>query len=219
MDHMTNNWFFLFCSLLSMGFAQGDDNLLMQYNKGPDLDAFYRKWNVDLHTQLVYGNVKEDSRAFKIDYAAGAYLQYKFSKTFALITGADYFNLRYQYQLQSNQSYDRLCYLSIPLTLRVFPSRKLLFETGLLYNHLLNAQNTEIVDLANSSNIYPPRTFKNAFGWLFAAQYNVWKRLNVSLQYRFFKKASPALNVQKNNFEAWVLGLHFFVLNPKKKPQ
>ena len=95
---MTNNWFFLFCSLLSMGFAQGDDNLLMQYNKGPDLDAFYRKWNVDLHTQLVYGNVKEDSRAFKIDYAAGAYLQYKFSKTFALITGADYFNLRYQYQ-------------------------------------------------------------------------------------------------------------------------
>jgi len=35
-----------FCGVLlffSTVAAQGDDNLLMQYNKGPDLDGFYRK--------------------------------------------------------------------------------------------------------------------------------------------------------------------------------
>ena len=43
-----------------MGFAQGDAILLLQYNRGPDLDAFYRKWNFDLHTHMVYGNMRED---------------------------------------------------------------------------------------------------------------------------------------------------------------
>jgi hypothetical protein len=112
-----------------------------------------------------------------------------------------------------------LTYLSIPLTLRVFPSRKLLFETGLLYNHLLQAKNTEIVDLRNQSKLYPEGVFKNAFGWLFAVQYNVWKRFDVSLQYRFFRKPTDPLSNQKNNFEAFILGVHFFVLNPKKKPK
>ena len=44
--------------LFSIGFTQGDANLLLQYNKGPDLDAFYRKWNFDLHAHIVYGNTE-----------------------------------------------------------------------------------------------------------------------------------------------------------------
>ena len=168
---------------------------------------------------MVYGNTREDHNLYKIRYSAGVYIQYKFSKTFALNSGADYFNLSYQYNLHNNQSYDQLTYLSIPFTLRVFPSRKLLFETGLLYNHLLQAKNTEIVDLRNQSKIYPEGVFKNAFGWLFAVQYNVWKRFDISLQYRFFRKPTDPLSNQKNNFEAFILGVHFFVLNPKKKPK
>lgn len=205
----------LFCVV---GFAQGDANLLLQYNRGQDLDGFYRKWNLDLHTHLVYGNAKEGYSVPKINQSAGVYLQYKFSKTFALNSGVDFFTLSYQYNLNYNQSYDQLQYLSVPITLRVFPSRKLFFETGLLYNHLLKAQNSEIVDLRNQSDTYRQGVFENAFGWLFASQYNVWKRFDVSLQYRFFKKASDPLSDQKNNFQAFLLGVHFFVLNPKKKP-
>lgn len=212
-------YIWLFLPLFTVCFAQGDDNLLLQYNKGADLDGFYHKWNFDLHTHIVYGSTKEDYRLHKIRYSAGAYIQYKFSKTLAINSGTDHFNLSYQYNLRNNKSYDQLSYLSIPLTLRVFPSRKLLFETGLLYNHLLKAKNTEIVDLRNQSKLYPLGVFKNAFGWLFAVQYNVWKRLDVSLQYRFFKKSNYSLSDQKNNFDAIMFGFHFFVLNPKKKPQ
>ena len=65
----------------------------------------------------------------------------------------------------------------------------------------------------------PRGGFKNAFGWLFASQYNIWKRFDVSLQYRFFKKETVPLSDQKNNFDAFLLGVHFYVLNPKKKPK
>ena len=60
---------------------------------------------------------------FKIKFSAGTNIQYKFSKTFALNSGVDYFNLSYQYNLTQNQFYDQLTYLSFPLTLRVFPSK------------------------------------------------------------------------------------------------
>jgi len=199
--------------------AQGDDNLLMQYNKGPDLDGFYRKWNFDLHAHMIYGKLKEDDVVYKISYSAGAYVQFKFSKTFALSSGTDFYQLSYQYNLSKNQSYDKLTYLSFPLTIRAFPSRKLHFETGLLYHHLIEARNTEIVDLRKQSPLYPEGVFKNVFGWLFGVQYNVWKRLDVSLQYRFLKKASDLQRLQKNHFEAFQLGLHFYVLNPQKKPK
>ncbi|MGA0373851.1 MAG: hypothetical protein ACO3MA_04180 [Flavobacteriaceae bacterium] len=203
--------------LFFVSFAQGDANLLLQYNKGPDLDAFYRKWNFDLHTHVVYGNTLEEYTIGKINFSLGTNIQYKFSKTFALNSGVDYFKLSYQYNLLENQSYDKLTYLSFPLTVRVFPSRKLHFETGLLYNFILSAKNTGIVDLKNQSHKYPEGVFKNVFGWLFTSQYNVWKRFDVSLQYRFFKKATNPISNQKNNFDAFLLGIHFFVLNPKKK--
>ena len=212
-------WFWLLLPLFSVGFAQGDDNLLMQYNKGQDLDGFYRKWNFDLHTRILYGNSKEDYSVSKISYSAGVYIQYKLSKTFAINSGGDYFSLRYQYILSKNQSYDQLAYLSIPLTIRVFPSRKLLFETGLLYNHLLQAQNTEILDPRYQSNDYPEGVFKNAFGWLFGTQYNIWKKFAISFQYRFSKRVSDPNAFQKNNFVAFMLGIHFFILNPMKKPK
>jgi hypothetical protein len=212
-------WFWLLLPMFSLSFAQGDANLLLQYNRGPDLDGFYRKWNLDLHLHTVYGNMREDYTVRKISFSAGTYIQYKFSKTFALNSGVDYFNLSYQYNLTKNQSYDQLTYLSFPLTIRVFPSRKLHFETGLLYNRLQRAQNTEIVDLKNRSYEYPSGVIQNAFGWVFATQYNVWKRFDVSLQYRFFKKSTNSLSLQMNNFNAFLLGVHFFVLNPKKKPK
>ena len=219
MTDLKIKWSLFLLPLFSVGFAQGDANLLLQYNQGPDLDGFYRKWNLDLHLHTIYGDMREDYTVRKISFSGGAYIQYKFSKTFALNSGVDYFNLSYQYSLTKNKSYDQLTYLSFPLTIRVFPSRKLHFESGLLYNHLLRAQNTQIVDLKNQSYEYPLGVIQNAFGWIFTAQYNVWNRFDVSLQYRFFKKSDNPLNQQINNFDAFLLGLHFFLLNPKKKPK
>ena len=58
--------------------------------------------------------------------------------------------------------------------------------------------------------------FKNVFGWLFATQYNVWKRFDLS-SIPFFKKSPNPISDQKNNFDVFLLGIHFFVFNPNKK--
>ena len=74
--------FGLLILLFSEVFAQGDDNLLLQYNQGPDLDAFYRKWNFDLHAHINYGNMRENYTVRKINYSIGSNIQFKLSKTF-----------------------------------------------------------------------------------------------------------------------------------------
>ena len=211
-------WFWLLLPWFSVGFAQGDANLLLQYNRGPDLDAFYRKWNFDLHAHIIYGNMRENYSVRKITYSVGTYIQFKFSKTFALNSGADYFNLSYQYNLRKNQTYDQLTYLSIPMTLRVFPSRKIHFETGLLYSRLLSAQNTKIVDLKNQSNEYPQGFLKMLLVGFLPPNTMFGKDLMSPFNIVFFKETDP-LSDQKNNFDAFLLGVHFYVLNPKKKPK
>ena len=210
---------FIYCSLFAgVMLAQGNTNLLLQYNKGPDLDAFYRTWNFDIHAFAVRVNLTEDYSKPRITYAIGSNVHYKLSKTLGFTSGIGFFNIHHQYELSTNTSKDKLSYLTLPLTVRVSPSRNLILETGVIYHSLLKAKNSEIVNLSNKSNVYEDDVFKNTFGWLFSVQYNVWKRLNTSVQYRFIKKTSDAFSIQKNNFNGLLLGVHYFIFNPRKKP-
>ena len=165
---------FIYCSLFAgVMLAQGNANLLLQYNKGPDLDAFYRTWNFDIHEFAVRVNLTEDYSKPLITYAVGSNVQYKFSETFGFTSGIGFFNIHHQYELSTNTSTDKLNYLTLPLTVRVSPSRNLILETGAIYHILLKAKNSEIVNLSNKSNIYEDDVFKNTFGWLFSVQYNI----------------------------------------------
>lgn len=215
---MKKKFLFVFFLLSSFIYSQGDDLLLLQYNKGPDPDGFYRKWNFDVHYLTVLMKVKGKYSIPSLTYGFGITAQHKFSKTFGIRSGVSYFNIRYKYDLSDNKSTDKITYLTIPITARVSPSRKLIFETGFLYNFLLGAENSEVLDITTGSFNYEDRIFKDTFGMVVASQYNPWKRLNVSLQYRFLKKASKPSAIQKNNFAGFLLGLHFFIFDPMKKP-
>lgn len=215
MNKITVIFFNLFAGVI---LAQGDANLLLQYNKGPDLDSFYRTWNFDFQAFVVRVNLNEDYSNPGITYAMGSNVQYKFSKTVGLTSGIGFFNIYYQYELSNNTSTDKLSYLTLPLTVRISPSRNLILETGAIYHFLLKAKNSGIVNLRDKSNVYEDGVFKNSIGWLFSFQYNVWKRLNISVQYRFIKKYSDGFSIQKNNFSGLLFGVHCFVFNPKKKP-
>tara|TARA_B100000287_G_scaffold82759_4_gene75466 strand:- start:1086 stop:1730 length:645 start_codon:yes stop_codon:yes gene_type:complete len=214
---MKKKIFFVFSLLSGFIFSQGDDLLLLQYNKGPDPDGFYKKWNFDIHYLTVFMKVKGKYSSPSLSYGFGTSAQYKFSKTFGIRSGVSYFNIKYKYDLSDNKSSDKISYLTIPITARVSPSRKLMFETGFIYNHLLRAENSEIQDPSTGSFNYQEGIFKDVLGMVVASQYNPWKRLNVSLQYRFLKKASKPSVIQKNNFTGFLLGLHFFIFDPMKK--
>ena len=204
-----------FYFIFTLTFAQGDENLLLQYRKGPDISR-YRKWNFDLHLRVVrIGPVGENTTP-KIGYVLGGNIQYKFSKSIGISSGLGLLSVNYQYNLNDNSSYDQIDYLNFPLVIRVFPTQRTHFETGLLYHQLIKAKNSKIVDLRQKSNSYPDDIFKNAFGWLFAVHYNIWKKFHISVEYRFFKKSTVTNNIQKNNFNGFILGIHFLVLTPNK---
>ena len=218
MNLKTVLWLVVFSLIFDLTFAQGDENLLLQYRKGPDITR-YRKWNFDLHLQGVYIGPNGDFTTPKIGYAFGSNVHYKYSKSIGVSTGVKLLSVNYQYKLNDNKTNDHLSYLSFPLSIRVFPTRRTHFETGLLYHHLIKAKNSAIVDLRQKSNFYPDNIFKNAFGWLFAVHYSVWKKFRLSVEYRFFKKSTITNNIQKNNFNGFLLGINFLILNPNKKAQ
>lgn len=204
-----------FYFIFDLTFAQGDENLLLQYRKGPDITR-YRKWNFDLHLRGVRISPNGDYSTPKIGYVLGGNIQYKFSKSIGISTGIGLLSVNYQYNLKDNSTHDQIDYLNFPLAIRVFPTQRTIFETGLLYHHLIKAKNTAMVDLRQKSNSYPDNIFKNAFGWLFAVHYNIWKKFHISVEYRFFKKSTVTNNIQKNNFNGFILGIHFLILNPNK---
>tara|TARA_B100001057_G_scaffold376603_1_gene381807 strand:- start:754 stop:1410 length:657 start_codon:yes stop_codon:yes gene_type:complete len=205
----------VFSFIFDLAFAQGDENLLLQYRKGPDI-ARYRKWNFDLHLRGVRIGPNGDYTTPKIGYALGGNIQYKYSKSIGASTGVGLLSLNYQYNLKNNSTYDNLNYLFFPITIRVFPTQRTHFETGFLYHHLIKAKNSAIVDLEQKSNFYPDNVFKNTFGWLFAVNYNIWKKFHISVEYRFFKKSTLTNYIQKNNFNGFLLGIRFLILNPNK---
>ena len=86
--------------------------------------------------------------------------------------------MNYQYDLKENRTYDNIIYLSFPLAIRVFPTERTHFETGLLYHYVIEAKNSEIVNQKELTKNYNDNIFKNAFGWLFAVQYNIWEKIS-----------------------------------------
>ena len=74
-----------YCSLilaLSWGgtlcsFAQGDANLLLQYNRGPTFESLYHPWNIKIHLLGVRINASDDTRP-RLTWGAGMLFQHKF---------------------------------------------------------------------------------------------------------------------------------------------
>ena len=119
MSLKTVKWITVFSFIFDLTFAQGDENLLLQYRKGPDI-TIYRKWNFDLHLRGVKISPNGDYTTSKIGYVLGGNIQYRFSKTIGISSGIGLLSVNYQYNLKDNSTHDQIDYLSFPLTVRVF---------------------------------------------------------------------------------------------------
>ena len=63
------------CSVL---FAQGDDNLLLQYRRGPNPDGFYHRWNATLGVQGNWMNTDSDFTKAGISVGGGVGIKRNF---------------------------------------------------------------------------------------------------------------------------------------------
>ena len=111
-------------------FAQGDANLLLQYNRGPTNESLYHPWNVVVQGIGVRMNTHLPYTRPRLSWGLGVLVQHKFSKTVGFVTGATYLNIHYRYQKQNLDSKDFLGYWRIPLALRVSPNKRFVLELG-----------------------------------------------------------------------------------------
>lgn len=206
--------------------AQGDDNLLLQYNRGPTFESLYHPWNVELHYLGVRMNTPLEFTRPRLTWGAGMLLQHKFNKTLGLATGAFYTNIHYRYQREDLDSKDFLAFWRVPIQLQFSPNDHVQLSFGPTYNLLHHAYNSEVVRFIEesrppflfiyASNYYAPGHFKNAFGILAAASYRFWKGFALRVEYMQIRKTDDPFTIQSNTFRGVNLGLQWFFLNPSK---
>lgn len=215
--------FYLFLTLILTGFlsfSQGNKNLYKQYRTGPDPDGFYHLWNYSLYGRLNWMNSDQDYTKNRMGKGVGFVVQKLESKTFGFSTGFEFNEIRYQYDGFLENSSDSINWLSFPLSIRLYPSRKLLFEVGVKYHYFLNAKNSTINNLITGSLKYPNDSFGNTFGTFITIQYQIWKRLNIGFQYQYMKGESiNSSGIQPSVFDGLTLTLSAFIKNPMKRPE
>ena len=217
---MCKNFFFcLFsCCFILCGqktSAQGSSLLIQQYGKS-NVDEFgLRKWNYDAHLLLNRFNTADRETKGEIGFSAGGSVRYNFRKSYGLRTGIDIHSVNYTYNLANDTSKDQLLFLSIPLTGRLYPVKRVTLELGLVYNFLLKAKGDPPTNLEEFAVTYPDDTFSDSFGVLAAVHYTFWKRFSASFQYQFQKNNTNPVQRETNSFAGFMLGVHYTFLTPK----
>ncbi|MDB4015887.1 PorT family protein [Flavobacteriaceae bacterium] len=205
--------YFILCGQKST--AQGSGLLIQQYGKS-NLDEFgLRKWNYDAHLLLNRFNTTDRETKGKIGFSAGGSVRYNFKKSYGLRTGIDIHSINYAYDLANDTSKDQLLFLSIPLTGRLYPVKRVTLELGLVYNFLLKTKGDPPTNLEEFPVTYPEGTFSNSFGVLAAVHYTFWKRFSASIQYQFQKNNTNPVQRETNGFAGFMLGFHYTFLTPK----
>lgn len=206
--------------------AQGDANLLLQYNKGPTFEALYHPWNIRLHLLAIRMNTPLEFTRPRVSWGAGILAQHKINKTFGLASGLSFLNIHYRYQRDDLNSKDFLAYWRIPLLLRFHPNDRVAIEMGPTYNLLYHAYNSEIVRFEEVSKppfiliyefySYAPNHFRNGFGVLASLSYRFWKSFALRLEYTHIRRSDDPFTDQSNTFRGLNLGLEWHLFNPAK---
>ena len=198
--------------------AQGSGLLIQQYGKSNVDEIGLRKWNFDAHLFLNRFNTTDRETKGKISQSAGGSVRYNFKKSYGLRTGIDIHSINYAYNLANDTSKDQLLFLSIPMTGRLYPAKRVTLELGLVYNFLLQSKGDPPTNLEEFPVAYPDDTFSNSFGVLAAAHYTFWKRFSASLQYQFQKNNTNPVQRETNGFAGLMLGVHYTFLTNKIPP-
>lgn len=196
--------------------AQGGDLLIQQYGKADIENIGLRKWNYEVHFATNFFNTNNRTTKGKLGMSMGGTVLYNFKKSYGLRTGIDIHTLKYAYNSEKDQSEDKLIFLSIPLTGRLYPVNRVKIELGFIYNFLVSAKGDPPTNIKDESVAYPNGTFSDSYGMLSAVHYSVWKRFCVSLQYQFQKSETNPLQRETNNFNGFLLGIHYTFLTAKK---
>jgi hypothetical protein len=201
-------FFFLFLVVTNLC-AQGGELLIQQYSKGPSLGHTYSKWNFHGGTEVNRINTDLSTTSPTITLGALLHVQYRFSKSVGLITGANYTPISYTYPVSDSLGKDRLKYISIPLLLRVHPTEKVSISFGALYNLFQKGEKIVSLEETSKTSLYDDEIFTNSYGFIVQAGYHFWQNFYAFTSIRWAKKTSALTQPETNNNKGIQLGLTY----------
>ncbi len=195
-------------------YAQGPDLLIQQYHKNSIDLEYFQKWNFDFSISINRFNSSNRNTNGLISLGFGSTIYYRLKKSFGISSGIEVLNYSYNYLDSDPNLIDKLKYLNFPLSLKVFPSKKLIIEFGVFYNKILNAKKRE--KSSKEWIEYEKGIFLNSLGFLSSIKFNFWKKFKLGINYRFQKNSKNVFKKEPNNFRGISIEINHPIIIIKK---
>jgi hypothetical protein len=198
-------------------FAQGENLLIQQYNKGPALDDVYSRWTIYLGSRLNYLNTDLENTSPVLSLGGLTEVQFNISKTFGFIIGFGNTAISYEYDYPNSFAKDRLDYFVLPIGVRLNPTKKISFSFGAIYNFFNKGENKVSENNIIVKKEYEKLDFENSFGGFTQIGFYFLKNFYGFINYRWATKFSSPLAEKSNNNNGFQLGLAYKIWSSKIK--
>ena len=181
--------------------------LILQYNKGPALDKAYSRWSI--YAGIDVNRINTDQKKTTPKRILGGFIQMelRMSKTVGFVSGINYSPVKYSYEVKNSLVQDRISYFTIPLGIKLHPTKKTSIGLGSHFNVLNKAEFIRIVEDSEDYKAYSKDIFRNSFGGFVQLGYQFYKRFVIYANFKWASRSSPAVQIQTNNTSGVQLGL------------
>ena len=144
-------------------------------------------------------------------------MEFRISKTVAFVSGINYSPVKYSYEVKNSLFQDRISYFSIPLGIRLNPTKKTSIGLGSHFNAFNKAEFIRLKENSESYEAYSKGIFKNSFGGFVQLGYQFYKRFVIYANFKWASRSSPAVQIQTNNTSGIQLGLIYPIFSSQIK--
>ena len=133
------------------------------------------------------------------------------------VSGLNYSPVRYSYKVIDSLVQDRLSYFSIPLGIKLIPTKKSNVILGANYNIYNNGSFVISKGSFKRSEVYSEGVFRNTIGGYVQIGYKFYGNFEIFGNFRWAARSSPAIQLQTNNTSGFQLGISYLIWNSKIK--
>jgi len=190
-------------------YSQSSELLIQQYNKGPGLDNYYSKLEIFLGGDLFLMNKNEKTKPI-MNFGGNLEAEINISKTFGIKTGLYHFPVKYFYINNENLK-DLIKYLTIPIGIKLSPTKKSKFSMGINYNIIKEA----VFYNGNLKGEYNLNEYKNNIGFFIGYEYLIWKMIALNIKYKFSKENTIDKLIKQEKYKGLMLSLKLKIFKTK----
>ena len=207
--------FYVLTSFLT--FAQGENLLIQQYNKGPALDDVYSRWSIFVSGRLNYLNTDLERTSPTLTLGGLTEMHFNISKTFGFLIGFGNTTISYKYDYQNSFVKDRLNYFVLPIGVRLNPTKKVSISFGAIHNLFNKGENQVTENGVVVKKEYEKLDFENSFGGFIQIGFYFLKNFYSYINYRWATKYNSPLDEKSNNNNGFQLGLAYKIWSSRIK--